>query len=184
MSRTTRWADGFSAIADKVLRPRKNIPDTGFYDPNEPLPTGALIAGSGGWCAPTETVFDLSLLTMPEVQVKRGGIDYNTVQAPVPVIPPAPRPFKEVGTVWAAYRDNSYDGNELLKLCVTAEDARAACEDDFERDRARYRYRQHEPGIEWQDSEQEGWQEGWASGDRYFISTESITTMRNREDSE
>lgn len=55
------------------------------------LPQGSLVA-SGGWCAPSETLYDLcniseaaDLITLPEVQVNRGGInhtvgpDYSTV---------------------------------------------------------------------------------------------------------
>lgn len=46
------------------------------------LPGGSLVA-AGGWCAPSETVYDLTddsttegLLSLPEVNVKRGGIRY------------------------------------------------------------------------------------------------------------
>lgn len=48
------------------------------------LPDGGLIA-SGGWCAPSETLYDLleletrsGLLSLPEVGVSRGGIQFTT----------------------------------------------------------------------------------------------------------
>ena len=48
------------------------------------LPGGSLVA-AGGWCAPSETVYDLSqdataegLVSLPEIAVKRGGIRYAT----------------------------------------------------------------------------------------------------------
>ena len=47
------------------------------------LPGGSLTA-AGGWCAPSETLYDLcgeeaatDLLSLPEIQVTRGGIRYN-----------------------------------------------------------------------------------------------------------
>ena len=48
------------------------------------LPGGSLVA-SGGWCAPSETVYDLcagetaeGLVSVPEINVARGGIKYTT----------------------------------------------------------------------------------------------------------
>jgi hypothetical protein len=48
------------------------------------LPKGSLVA-AGGWCAPSETVYDLSndataegLVSLPEIAVKRGGIRFAT----------------------------------------------------------------------------------------------------------
>jgi hypothetical protein len=48
------------------------------------LPQGSLVA-AGGWCAPSETLYDLcagetteGMVSVPEVQVKRGGIRYTT----------------------------------------------------------------------------------------------------------
>jgi hypothetical protein len=48
------------------------------------LPGGSLVA-AGGWCAPSETVYDLcagetteGLISVPEIQVSRGGIRYTT----------------------------------------------------------------------------------------------------------
>lgn len=48
------------------------------------LPGGSLVA-SGGWCAPSETIYDLcsgetaeGLLSVPEVNVARGGIKYTS----------------------------------------------------------------------------------------------------------
>jgi hypothetical protein len=48
------------------------------------LPSGSLVA-AGGWCAPSETLYDLcagetteGMVSVPEVQVKRGGIRYTT----------------------------------------------------------------------------------------------------------
>jgi hypothetical protein len=48
------------------------------------LPDGSLVA-SGGWCAPSETIYDLcagetteGMVSVPEVQVKRGGIRYTS----------------------------------------------------------------------------------------------------------
>lgn len=48
------------------------------------LPGGSLVA-SGGWCAPSETLYDLcgdesteGIISLPEIQVNRGGIRYTT----------------------------------------------------------------------------------------------------------
>lgn len=48
------------------------------------LPQGSLVA-SGGWCAPSETLYDLlelesrdGMLSIPEVGIARGGIQYTT----------------------------------------------------------------------------------------------------------
>ncbi len=48
------------------------------------LPNGSLVA-AGGWCAPSETLYDLcggetteGLVSVPEVQVNRGGIRYTS----------------------------------------------------------------------------------------------------------
>jgi hypothetical protein len=48
------------------------------------LPGGSLVA-AGGWCAPSETIYDLcagetteGLLTIPEINVARGGIKYTS----------------------------------------------------------------------------------------------------------
>jgi hypothetical protein len=48
------------------------------------LPGGSLVA-AGGWCAPSETLYDFcegesldGMLDLPEVQVRRGGIRYTT----------------------------------------------------------------------------------------------------------
>lgn len=48
------------------------------------LPQGSLIA-AGGWCAPSEILYDLcnisesaNLISLPEIQVNRGGIQYAT----------------------------------------------------------------------------------------------------------
>lgn len=48
------------------------------------LPGGSLVA-AGGWCAPSETLYDLcqiatteGLIDLPEIQINRGGIRYTT----------------------------------------------------------------------------------------------------------
>ncbi len=48
------------------------------------LPGGSLVA-AGGWCAPSETLYDIcqfetleGILSIPEIQVNRGGIRYTT----------------------------------------------------------------------------------------------------------
>lgn len=49
------------------------------------LPGGSLTAAGGGWCAPSETIYDLcttastdGLLSMPETTINRGGIRYTS----------------------------------------------------------------------------------------------------------
>ena len=64
-----------------------------FATDEKNLPEGSLVA-SGGWCAPSETLYDLvdiseaaNLVSIPEIQVNRGGIrftigpDYSEVYA-------------------------------------------------------------------------------------------------------
>lgn len=52
---------------------------------NEKRLDGESLVAAGGWCSPSETMYDLAadeslegILSLPEVQVKRGGIRYTT----------------------------------------------------------------------------------------------------------
>jgi hypothetical protein len=84
-------------------------------------PQGSLVA-SGGWCAPSETLYDLvdiseaaNLVSVPEIQINRGGIrhtlgpDYRTV-------------FEDTGFCYTEEQDiaGNYDGvGGGTKPCVT-----------------------------------------------------------------
>ena len=79
------------------------------------LPGGSLVASSAGWCSPSQVIYDLAeeaettdgLLSLPEVQVERGGLkhtlgpDFQTI-------------FSEDAISWnfteAEVEDGDYDG--------------------------------------------------------------------------
>ena len=72
------------------------------------LPGGSLVA-AGGWCAPSETLYDFcegesldGLLSIPEVQVRRGGIRYTT------------------GPVWADLYNKGFCQTEAQAIAGTA----------------------------------------------------------------
>lgn len=71
-------------FADGAVVTTEDPTDAMKFATNEKaLPQGSLVA-SGGWCAPSETLYDLvdiseaaNLISIPEIQVNRGGIRYS-----------------------------------------------------------------------------------------------------------
>lgn len=107
------------------------------------LPGGSLVA-SGGWCAPSETIYDLfeiesrdGLFSLPEINVTRGGINFTTGPDFASIFAP---PLSEFHYTEADDIAGDYDGNgggakpcykvdcpdfaeqrlELVGLCITA----------------------------------------------------------------
>lgn len=92
-----------------------------FATDEKNLPQGSLVA-SGGWCAPSETLYDLvditeaeNLVSLPEVQINRGGIRFT-------IGPDYREVFADTGFCYTEQEDidGDYDGaGGGTKPCVT-----------------------------------------------------------------
>lgn len=63
----------------------EDMMDVALRAANESRLDGGSLVAAGGWCAPSETMYDLKadesldgILSLPEIQIKRGGMRYTT----------------------------------------------------------------------------------------------------------